>query len=257
MKLLNSQFRDPSYPDFNPQQPKTIQLMKTMFIFLPFILFSNLLFAQNVGVGTSNPNNSAILDISSTDKGLLIPRMTSAQRIAIASPAKGLLVYQTQAPEGFYYNNGTGASPSWIMLGATGPQGPVGATGVIESYSIAGTSAYPSNVLSFITPTITITLQAGQKVLLIATRAMGGYAPAYELGIYPACQSTTPNSPIVNLGLGMFGHQVPANTRIDFSVHGVFQDLPAGTYKFGMSGVHNSPNPWSNTEWAYVTALVF
>ena len=231
--------------------------MKSILLLLHFGLSALMLSAQSIGVGTTTPNSSALLDVSSTDKGLLIPRMTAAQRIAIASPAKGLLVYQTQAPEGFYYNNGTGASPSWIMLGATGPQGPVGATGVIESYSIAGTSAYPSNVLSFITPTITITLLEGQKVLLIATRAMGGYAPAYDLGIYPACQSIAPNSPIVNLGLGMFGHQVPANTRIDFSVHGVFKDLPAGTYKFGMSGVHNSPNPWSNTEWAYVTALVF
>ena len=234
--------------------------MKKPLLFFQFVFSVFILSAQSVGIGTTSPNSSALLDVNSTDKGMLIPRMTSTQRVSIASPAKGLLVYQTQAPEGFYYNNGTPASPNWIMLGATGPQGPqgpVGATGVIESYSIAGTSAYPSNVLSFITPTITITLQQGQKVLLIATRAMGGYAAAHELGIYPACQSTVPNSPIINHGLGMFGHQVPANTRIDFSVHGVFQDLPAGTYKFGMSGVHNSPNPWSNTEWAYVTALVF
>ncbi len=49
----------------------------------------------NVGVGTSNPNSSAILDVSSTTKGLLPPCMTSAQRDAIASPTAGLFIYNT------------------------------------------------------------------------------------------------------------------------------------------------------------------
>lgn len=198
--------------------------------------------------------------MSSGDKGLLIPRMTLSQRSGIASPAKGLLIYQTEVPEGFYYNSGTPVSPDWILLGATGPQGPqgpAGATGIINAYSIAGTCAYPSNVLSFITPTITITLQPGQKVFLIATRAMGGYAAADGLGIYPAYQSLAPFSPIVNLGLGILGHQVPENTRVDFSINGVFQDLPAGTYKFGMSGLYTGETTWTNCEWAYVSALVF
>jgi hypothetical protein len=234
--------------------------MKKIFLLVHLTFFVSLLSSQSVGVGTNTPNSSALLDVSSTDKGLLIPRMTSAQRIAIASPAKGLLVYQNEAPEGFYYNNGTPAATNWIMLGATGPQGPqgpVGATGIINAYSIAGTCAYPSNVLSFITPTITITLQPGQKVFLVATRAMGGYAAADGLDIYPAYQSLAPFSPIVNLGLGILGHQVPENTRIDFSINGVFQDLPAGTYKFGMSGLYSGDTTWTNSEWAYVSALVF
>ena len=237
--------------------------MKKILFLLTFALPVFIVTAQSVGVGTTSPNSSAVLDVSSTDKGMLMPRITSAQRTAIASPAKGLLIYQTETPEGFYYNNGTPALPNWILLGATGPQGPqglsgpAGATGIVNGYSTAGTTAYPTNVLSFITPTITITLKEGQKVFLVATRALGGYAPANELGIYPAYQSTTPSSPIVNLGLGMFGHQVPANTRIDFSVNGVFQDLPAGTYKFGMSGICNVSSIWTNSEWGYVSALVF
>jgi len=233
--------------------------MKRISLLLAFALSVSIAIAQNVGVGTALPNSSAILDVSSIDKGLLVPRMNAAQRTAIVSPAKGLLIYQTETPEGFYYNNGTAAAPNWILLGATGPQGPQGlpgTTGIVKGYSIAGTTAYPSNVLSFITPTITITLQAGQKVFLVATRALGGYAAANELGIYPAYQSTVAGSPIVNLSLGMFGHQVPANTRINFSVNGVFENLPAGTYKFGMSGITSSPN-WTNSEWGYVSALVY
>jgi hypothetical protein len=234
--------------------------MKMVILFFHFALSVTVINAQSVGIGTANPHSSALLDVNSADKGLLIPRMTSSQRTTIASPAKGLLVYQTETPEGFYYNSGTPASPDWILLGASGPQGPqgpVGATGIINAYTIAGSAPYPSNVLSFITPTVTITLQPGQSVFLVATRAMGGYAAADELGIYPAYQSIAPFSPIVNLGLGILGHEVPENTRIDFSINDVFENLPAGTYKFGMSGFSTGDNPWSNSEWGYVSALVF
>ena len=65
------------------------------------------------GIGTTAPNASAKLEIASTDKGLLIPRMTSAQRGLISLPANGLLVYQTDGVIGFYVNSGTSASPSW------------------------------------------------------------------------------------------------------------------------------------------------
>lgn len=90
--------------------------------------------AQNVGINTdaSTPDNSAMLDVKSTDKGMLIPRMTEAQKNLIASPATGLLIYQTDGTSGFYFNQGTPAAKSWILLGAkgdTGPQGPQGAPG--------------------------------------------------------------------------------------------------------------------------------
>ena len=49
-----------------------------------------------VGIGTTNPDPSAILDITSTNGGLLLPRMNSAQRDAIATPATGLLIYLIQ-----------------------------------------------------------------------------------------------------------------------------------------------------------------
>ncbi len=59
----------------------------------------------SVGVGTTAPAPSAILELRSTQKGLLTPRMTAAQRSAIASPAQGLLIFQTDGNAGFYYYN--------------------------------------------------------------------------------------------------------------------------------------------------------
>lgn len=65
------------------------------------------LFAQaQVGIGTASPAPSAALDIASTDRGILIPRMTEVQRLAIQNPATGLLVFQSGNNIGFYYFDG-------------------------------------------------------------------------------------------------------------------------------------------------------
>jgi hypothetical protein len=66
----------------------------------------------NVGIGTTTPNASALLDLSSTSKGVLFPRMTEAERVAIANPVAGLVVYQTNVNPGNYVYNGT----SWNVL---------------------------------------------------------------------------------------------------------------------------------------------
>ncbi|MCB0647838.1 MAG: tail fiber domain-containing protein [Saprospiraceae bacterium] len=55
-------------------------------------LFPISIYAQSVGIGTTTPDTTAVLDISSTNKGLLLPRMTKEQREAIADPAQGLMV---------------------------------------------------------------------------------------------------------------------------------------------------------------------
>src|SRR4051812_13082265 len=83
--------------------------------------------SQNVAVNSSGTaaNLSAILDLDGVTgfsgpngyKGLLIPRMTLAQRTGIATlpaAAQGLVVYQTNGVEGFYYNISTTTTPSWI-----------------------------------------------------------------------------------------------------------------------------------------------
>lgn len=79
----------------------------------------NLNAQQNVGIGTTAPNASAALDIVATNKGLLIPRMTEAQRDAITNPATGLLIYQTNGTKGFYHFDGA----AWAQIGAGGGGG--------------------------------------------------------------------------------------------------------------------------------------
>jgi hypothetical protein len=69
---------------------------------------------DNVGIGTTKPDQSAILDVSSSSKGLLMPRLTLQQRNSIQNPAKGLMVYQTDMISGFYYFDGS----SWKSIGS-------------------------------------------------------------------------------------------------------------------------------------------
>ncbi|MCB0790408.1 MAG: hypothetical protein H6595_10140 [Flavobacteriales bacterium] len=68
---------------------------------------------QNVGINTLSPDPSAVLDVYSTNKGFLLPRMTTAQRTAISTPADGLLVYDTNLAKTMQYSGG-----AWQQLGA-------------------------------------------------------------------------------------------------------------------------------------------
>lgn len=104
---------------------------------LVFIVISTFGFSQNnVGIGTTTPNPSAALDIVANDKGVLVPRMTTAQRTAIASPAEALLVYDTDADCFYYFVTATG----WqnLCAGGVGPAGPTGATGPAGPQGIPG-----------------------------------------------------------------------------------------------------------------------
>jgi hypothetical protein len=85
--------------------------MKAFIICFVFMMLSWFSFSQNIGLGTPTPHASAALDVSSSTGGLLIPRMTSAQRTAISSPPAGLMVYETTFNR-FYTYNGT----NWNFL---------------------------------------------------------------------------------------------------------------------------------------------
>ena len=65
-----------------------------------------------VGVGTSSPDASAVLEVASTTRGFLFPRMTEAQRLAIGAPATGLMVYQIDKSEGVYIYKSFG----WVQV---------------------------------------------------------------------------------------------------------------------------------------------
>lgn len=93
---------------------------------------------SRVGIGTITPDASAVLDLTSTDKGLLIPRMTHTQRDAVSSPSTGLMIYQTDNTPGFYFYNGS----AWATVGgnANNLWSTTGNTGTNAATSFIGTT---------------------------------------------------------------------------------------------------------------------
>lgn len=90
--------------------------MTKLFFTCLFIIVFVFVKAQNVGIGTTSPHGTAQLEINANNKGILIPRMASSDRIGITLPALGLMVYQTNGEEGFYYFDGF----IWQMIGKGG-----------------------------------------------------------------------------------------------------------------------------------------
>ena len=125
--------------------------MKKLLVFLG-LLCSTIGFSQSVGINTdgSTPNARALLDIVSpnTDAthtyGLLIPRMTAAQLAAMTLPAaaQGLMVYQTDGVQGFYYNTSTTTTPNYVYVlnSATGGWTTTGNAGTVAGTNYVGTT---------------------------------------------------------------------------------------------------------------------
>lgn len=86
--------------------------VKLQIYLLTALLIGTTSYSQ-IGIGTTSPAVSSMLDITSTTQGLLTPRMTTAQRTAIVSPANGLLVYDTILASFYYYDLPT---TSWVKV---------------------------------------------------------------------------------------------------------------------------------------------
>ncbi|WP_347926351.1 cell wall anchor protein [Pontimicrobium sp. SW4] len=80
---------------------------KKILLVLLITIFSNISVTAQIGIGTSAPDASSILDMTSTTQGVLAPRMTTAQRLAISNPAKGLLVFDIDSNSFYFFNGGS------------------------------------------------------------------------------------------------------------------------------------------------------
>jgi len=118
--------------------------MKITILTTLLVILSLGLIAQ-VGVNSdgSSPDGSAMLDVKSSDKGMLVPRMSTAQRTAISSPATGLLVFD-ETTGGFWFYNGTAwtdlsaADSDWTISGNDIYSANTGNVGIGTSTPIAG-----------------------------------------------------------------------------------------------------------------------
>ena len=122
-------------------------MKKIITIFFAGIITAHNISAQNIfpatgsaGIGTAAPNASSLLEMVSTSKGLLIPRMTKKLRDQILSPATGLLIYQTTNTPGFYYYTGSVwaiiSSNAWSTTGNSGTSSTTNFIGTLDSQAL-------------------------------------------------------------------------------------------------------------------------
>ncbi len=154
--------------------------MKAKFLLLSSILLLlffciNVIYSQeNVGISDTpiTPHPSSMLEVSSDNKGVLIPRMTSAQRMGIVNPADGLLVYDTDSACVIFYSVGLLEWKSLCnltgigQLGPTGPQGPAGANGSPGPTGPQGPAGVTFKTGNTFSGTHTVTSTAWQNVPL-------------------------------------------------------------------------------------------
>ncbi|MCC5924542.1 MAG: DUF1566 domain-containing protein [Crocinitomicaceae bacterium] len=110
---------------------------KTLLLTILVIFSVTLLFPQNIGINETGatPNNSAILDVESDNKGVLIPRMNNAQMNAISSPSEGLLIFNTKT-KCFHYFDGTAWDAMCGINNGGGSGGSGGSGGLGCGYAI-------------------------------------------------------------------------------------------------------------------------
>ncbi len=159
-------------------------MKKIFLITFSCILFSIAMVAQSIGINNTTPHASAILDIKSNNKGVLLPRTSTTSRVAIVNPAKGLLLYDTTT-SGFWFHNGTawaqlsGAGNGWSLTGNAGTNPATNFIGTTDNQPLRFrvNNAWAGE-LDPVTANIFLGLSAGQSNTSAGTgnTGVGGYA---------------------------------------------------------------------------------
>lgn len=187
--------------------------------------------AQNIGINLTGvaADPSALLDVDATNKGILIPRLTIAQRNGITTPATGLLIYQTEAPTGFWYYDGV----TWIHLSSSIETFQVTSTAAITPVT-GGWTLIPGMAQSVVITTPSTVQLHAQGGIQSASSAAGGQAQV-DVAIFQNGLIINPTYRRVlalnNSGLGLTIQNFSTNTLVT---------LVPGTYNFAVYGLKSS-----------------
>jgi len=184
----------------------------------------------SVGVGTTTPVSSAIVEMQTTSQGLLAPRMTKVQRDAIVAPATGLLIFQTNSTPGFYYYSGA----SWTAISTKG-----------ANTSLSNLAAATA-INAALTPNTNNTLDLGSttanwnelyvnsiKFMDGSTQATAGGGATYTAGTGISVAGTV----ITNTGDTNGADDVTNATNHSGDITGLFNNLQIGTGAVGSTEI--------------------
>ncbi len=227
------------------------------------LAFTPLSAQNNVGIGTTTPNPNAILEMQSTTQGVLVPRMTTAQRLAIASPTEGLMVYDITVDCFFFYET---TSATWKNLcssatgpagpaGPQGPAGPAGATGPAGPAGAAGATG-PAGATGAAGPAGPI----GPAGPAGAAGATGATGPAGPIGPVGATGAAGPAGPAGATGAtgpaGPTGPQGPSGVIQKYHVYGTAGRLAVAstvaTAQPGLTQTFTLASPATVMVWATI-----
>jgi len=206
-------------------------------IILLFFVFWSISNTAQIGIGTTAPDASTALEVVSTSKGILIPRMTLTQKNAIATPATGLLVYQTDGTSGFYYYNGTG----WSTFGGGAGWSLAGNTGTNDAANVLGTTDAQDFVIG----------TNGNEVIRVASNGNVGLnttAPSAKLHVVSAVPAAT-----------LFSDGFEDNTIMPFTTGGDANWITtntAGEFNSGIRGAKSGNINDSETSWIETSATL-
>jgi hypothetical protein len=196
--------------------------MKYFFAFLLCLGAAALCEAQSVGIGTTTPNSSAQLDITSTSQGLLIPRMTTTAVHAISNPARGLLIYDTVQNQ-LMVNMGTATTPNWQTIVANSGWSLTGNTGTNPPTQFIGT-----------TDATPLFLGVNGRVGGMVDSTSGNVALGYRAGEYAAFNYNSDQLAGNNTAIGykaLMNNQVYNNVAVG---QAAMQNNTGGTYCVGV-----------------------
>jgi len=213
----------------------------------------------NKGIGTATPHQSAVLDVHANDKGLLLPRLTQAQRNGIANPAAGLALYNTNINRFNYYDGSVWrAFPLWFQNG-------------MNVYYHVGAVSVGTNVVA-INPGLTVKDELAAINASNATRFQAGvfaqqsgysafYGPNGNRNVYIASKDTTVgfSTPNYNQGYAAIYNETE-DALVELSTTGqgfagfvaindtggnymeILTQSVAGSGYFGMDGINGNRN---------------
>jgi hypothetical protein len=167
--------------------PQRVLLFALLLLLAGLVLFVSSVSAQNVSIGTATADNSALLHLESTSKGLLIPRLTDAQMQAVSSPATGDLVWNSTYTNFYYYNGSywtTLTGSGWSTTGDAGTSPSTNFLGTKDSVDLVQKTNNRERMRFFAGGSIglTNTLNQAERLILYEPSSFGSFYTAFKAG---------------------------------------------------------------------------